>query len=171
MSATTPTAAEMERLRLRREEDQKLQAEKRDEADQRLRAQQQVVVAPDGSVVALRTPAEEAEFKHQQEERRRAKQVEYDPRIHGAGTVTPVEPQSVRDMFQYYLALEARVKELEVGAEEAAKSRQAAPAGMGQQQQAKVRQPLYSHAPVGEVEESGGTQTEQAKPSPFSPHK
>lgn len=131
------------------------------------------------AVKVERTPAEEAEFKHQQEERRLAKQQEFDPKIHGVGTVTPVEPQSVRDMFQYYLALEARVKELEVGAEEAAASRQANKYPPNPNPTARdnplnpvrvpTNQPPNQPAAVAEVEESGGTQT--SKPSPFSPHK
>jgi hypothetical protein len=126
------------------------------------------------AVKVERTPAEEAEFKHQQEERRWAKQQEFDPKIHGVGTVTPVEPQSVRDMFQYYLALEARVKELEVGAEEAAKSRQVNKYPNHNPTAADnpltpVRLSTNQPAAVAEVEESGGTQT--SKPSPYSPHK
>jgi hypothetical protein len=127
------------------------------------------------AVKVERTPAEEAEFKHQQEERRRAKQQEFDPKIHGVGTVTPVEPQSVRDIFQYYLALEARVKELEVGAEEAAASRRADKYPPNSNPTAAnnpltpVRLSTNQPAAVAEVEESGGTQT--SKPSPYSPHK
>jgi hypothetical protein len=164
MSATTPTAAEMERLRVRQQEDAN---------------RQQRVETEDSKLPVPRTPAEEAEFRHQQEEQRMAKQAQYDPKIHGAGTVTPVEPQSVRDMFQYYLALEARVKELEVGAEEAAKSRQVNKYPNHNPTAADnpltpVRLSTNQPAAVAEVEESGGTQTgigQAAEPSPYSPHK
>lgn len=136
------------------------------------------------AVKVERTPAEEAEFKHQQEERRRAKQQEFDPKIHGVGTVTPVEPQSVRDMFQYYLALEDRVKELEVGAEEAAASRQVnrdkdprvptqgSESYREMQNRVEGQRMRPTPTPPAEVEESGGTQSQQQPmPSPFSPHK
>jgi hypothetical protein len=60
-----------------------------------------------------KTPQQLQKEQFDREERLRGKQQQFDPRIHGVGTVYSVEPQSVKEVFQYLKSLEARVKQLE----------------------------------------------------------
>ena len=59
----------------------------------------------------VKTPGQVA---HEQEEARRESQVEFDPKVHGVGTMPVTVPDSVKEMWHKHVApLQARVKELE----------------------------------------------------------
>lgn len=52
----------------------------------------------------VKTAAQLAEEARQLDEVRRANQVEFDPKIHGAGTAPVQAPQSVTELFHYVVA-------------------------------------------------------------------
>ncbi len=61
----------------------------------------------------VKSPQEIAKEKHEAEEARLKAQIPFDPKVHGVGTTPVQEPQSVKELYKAFAALEARVRVLE----------------------------------------------------------
>jgi hypothetical protein len=59
------------------------------------------------------SPQDLAREKHAAEEARRAAQKDFDPKVHGVGTHPAMGPQSVTELHNLHMTLEARVEALE----------------------------------------------------------
>ena len=59
------------------------------------------------------TTVQEHKDSQAADELRRATQIQFDPAVHGVGTTQTVEPESVKQLFQYVQRLESRIKTLE----------------------------------------------------------
>jgi hypothetical protein len=62
-----------------------------------------------------KSPQQVFDEKFAAEEALRKSRVDYDPKVHGAGTQPMVAPESVVELHKVVVALEARIKRLEGG--------------------------------------------------------